>query len=220
MTLPAWLTAVLPSSTVRAWSVLADLAPEGSYLGGGTAIAVHLRHRVSRDLDLFLRHPVDLMALVDQVRRRGDLVVSRLDLDEGAQTLNAVFHQTRVQVLEASSLGVLEPTIEVERLPVAGLGDLLAMKLKVLLDRRELRDYFDLLSIERDGGRTVEEGIGLALAKYRPAAEPAFVTRVLLALGHLDDVEDDPGVPLPTSEVADYWRGRVPQVARSLRRGV
>lgn len=99
MTLPAWLTAVLPSSTVRAWSVLADLAPEGSYLGGGTAIAVHLRHRVSRDLDLFLRHPVDLMALVDQVRRRGDLVVSRLDLDEGAQTLNAVFHQTRVQVL-------------------------------------------------------------------------------------------------------------------------
>lgn len=107
------LTAVLPSATGRAWTVLADLAPEASYLAGGTAIAVHLRHRVSRDLDLFLRHPVDLAVLVDQLRTRGDLVVSRLDLDEGAQTLNAVFDRTRVQVLEASSLEVLEPTLEV-----------------------------------------------------------------------------------------------------------
>jgi hypothetical protein len=43
---------VLPPDTAAAWDVIAPLVPPGGYLGGGTAIAVHLAHRVSRDLEI------------------------------------------------------------------------------------------------------------------------------------------------------------------------
>ena len=38
---------------------------------------------------------------------------------------------------------LLEPPEEVDGLRIAGLSDLMAMKLKVVGDRGELRDYFD-----------------------------------------------------------------------------
>ena len=101
---------------------------------------------------------------------------------------------------------------------VAGIGDLLAMKLKAICDRGELRDYFDLLAIERQGHRRVEEGIALALEKYRPRAGQAFVQAVVRGLGYLDDVQEDPGVPIPRAEVAAYWEHRVPEIVRSLSR--
>jgi len=102
-------------------------------------------------------------------------------------------------------------------LQVAALGDLLAMKLKVVRDRGELRDYYDLLAIDRHG-RRAEEGIALALRKYRPRAAGAFVESVVRGLSYLDDVDDDPAVPISRAEVAAYWRSRVPEIARSLSR--
>ena len=44
---------VLPTGTAAAWDAIVPVIPPGTYLGGGTAIAVHLAHRVSRDLDFF-----------------------------------------------------------------------------------------------------------------------------------------------------------------------
>jgi Nucleotidyl transferase AbiEii toxin, Type IV TA system len=216
--LPDWLRDVLPPGTGAAWLAIRDVLPRSAYLGGGTAIATHLRHRVSRDLDFFLREPVDLAALADALEARGPLAISQFEQRAGEQTLNALFHETKVQFLDASSLVVLEPTSEVAGIPVASLGDLMAMKLKVVLDRGELRDYFDLLAIERDGGRYVEEGVAMALRKYRPRAPAAFVESVLRGLGYLDDVLDDPAVPIPRAEVAAYWERRVPQVTAALSR--
>jgi hypothetical protein len=92
------------------------------------------------------------------------------------------------------------------------------MKLKVICDRGELRDYFDLLAIEREGHRRVEEGIALALEKYRPKAGSAFVQAIIRGLGYLDDVQEDPGIPLGKAEVAAYWERRVPEIVRSLSR--
>ena len=218
MSLPEALATILPAGTARTWMSIRDLVPAGAYLGGGTAIAVHLHHRVSRDLDFFLREPVEFDRLVGALEARGKLVVQQLQPEPGRQTLNLLVDGTRLQFLEASSVRVLEPLHLVARVQVAGLGDLLAMKLKVICDRGELRDYFDLLAIERQGHRRVEEGIALALAKYRPRAAPAFVQAVVRGLGYLDDVQDDPGVPATKEEVAAYWRRRVPEVVRSLSR--
>lgn len=218
MTLPDDLRGVLPDDTAQTWLLLRDLLPEAAYLGGGTAIAVHLHHRISRDLDFFLQQAIDLEALADAFERRGRLDVQQFDPALGRQTLNAHFNTTKLQVLEASQLVVLEPLRRVAGVRVAGLGDLLAMKLKVIRDRGELRDYYDILVIERDGRRPAEEGIALALKKYRPRGQREFVEGILRGLGFLDDVEEDPGVPLSKVEIAAYWRRRVPQIARSLSR--
>ena len=43
--------------------------PPVAYLIGGTAIAAHLRHRLSRDLDFCFEAPVDLDAVVGELGR-------------------------------------------------------------------------------------------------------------------------------------------------------
>jgi len=60
------LRAFLPPETAATWRAIAPLVPPHAYLGGGTAIAVHLEHRTSRDLDFFFHHrsvDLDEMAL-------------------------------------------------------------------------------------------------------------------------------------------------------------
>lgn len=165
MTLPRWLAAVLPPDTARAWQAVREAVPPEAYLGGGTAIAVHLRHRVSRDLDLFLEAPVDLEQLRDELARRGRLHTATFEPAPGHQTLNGYLGATKLQVLEASSLVMIEPTTQVEGLRVAGVGDLLAMKLRVVRERGELRDYFDVLVIEQEAHRRVEEDPAVPMPK-------------------------------------------------------
>ncbi len=218
MTLPRWLAAVLPPDTARAWQAVREAVPPEAYLGGGTAIAVHLRHRVSRHLDLFLEAPVDLEQLRDELARRCRLHTTTFEPAPGHQTLNGYLGATKLQVLEASSLVMIEPTTQVEGLRVAGVGDLLAMKLKVVRERGELRDYFDVLVIEQEAHRRVEEGIALALRKYKPLGQEEFVDSLVRALGYLDDVEEDPAVPMPKAEIARYWTTRVPEINANLSR--
>jgi hypothetical protein len=135
------------------------LVPPDAYLGGGTAIAVHLGHRISRDLDFFFHHgSVDLGELTRRLSAAGPFAVTgRLP-----GTLNGVFSATRVQFLHADEgrpQHLLEPPKEVDGLRVAQFSDLLAMKLKVVGGCGELRDYFDLMVIEQLTGRTADEGL-------------------------------------------------------------
>jgi hypothetical protein len=131
---------ILPLDTAATWDAIAPVVPPTTYLGGGTAIAVHLAHRVSRDLDFFFHHEsVDLDSLAHRLDAIGPFAVT----DRSAGTLNGIFSATKVQFLhadEARPQHLLEPPVEVDGLQIAGLSDLMAMKLKVVGDRGELRD--------------------------------------------------------------------------------
>lgn len=179
---------------------------------------MHLRHRLSRDLDFFLPAPVDLGALADALGARGPLRITAFDDTPGRQTLDAMFSATKLQFLEASTLSMVEPTIRVAGIDIAGVGDLLAMKLKVLGDRGELRDCFDLVVIDQTSGRRIEEGIALFLEKYRPRGPDQAVSAVLRALVYLGDVEADPLVPMSVDDIGAYWHRRVPEITRNLSR--
>lgn len=214
MSLPAWLCDVLPGDTAETWQRVCAIVPPSAYLVGGTAIAVHLQHRVSRDLDFFLAEETDLEALRQQLEAIGQLAVT-LQTDD---TLNGLFNQTRIQFLSAIGQRVLEPPTVVEGIRVAGIGDLLATKLKVIGDRGELRDFFDLKVIEAQAGRLVEEGFGLFLRRYRPRNADAAVRHLVLGLGYFEDVADDPFLPETREQILGYWQRRQPEIARALDR--
>lgn len=218
MTLPAAVRDVVPPDTATTWVRIRAVLPGSAYLSGGTALAIHLHHRVSRDLDFFLERPVDLRQLRERLDDLGPLHVDTFDDRAGRQTLNAVFGATKLQFLEASSLVLLEPFHEIAGVRVAGIGDLLATKLKVILDRPELRDYYDLLVIERNAHRHAEEGLALAVSKYRPDAPDGFIANILRGLASFGDVQDDPGVPMRRDEIERYWLARVPEIAANLER--
>lgn len=211
---PDWLRKYLPAGTARTWEAVAPLVPPSGYLVGGTALAVHLRHRVSRDLDIFLSRREDLAALQRALAEVGRLHVSYLD----ASTLNATLDSTRLQFLEAADQREVAPTTLVGGLRVASVEDLAAMKLKVIVDRGEMRDYFDLMVLDSSGAVPVEEGVAHFFARYDPPNPRQYSDLILRALSYTDDVEDDPGLPVERAEVTGYWSRRAPAVVAALSR--
>lgn len=203
---------VLPRQTVRAWRQVGAALPAGAYLGGGTAVAVHLAHRESRDLDFFISQPFDAEELERRLRGLGRFGTTTIRDD----TLNGVLDTCKVQFLLAADQAQLRPNTEVEGIAVASLEDLTAMKLRAVGERGELRDYFDLMTIERRAGILAEEGLGLYAARYHPKDVRGSIEHLVRALGYLEDVSDDPGLPTTREEIERYWHRRAPDVARSL----
>lgn len=218
MRLPDWLEDLLPGETAATWKRIAPLVPPACCLGDGSALAVHLRHRPSRDLDFFYHRPVvDLDRLTERLQEAGSFAVTQ----RAPGTLNGLFGETRVQFLQAGMERPerrLERTTRVGGLNVAGLSDLLAMKLNAIAGRAQLRDYYDLMAIEERAGRTVEEGLGLFLARYQPEHEDSAIRPIVLALGHLDDAADDPFLPADRDTIARYWQRRQPHIIAAIER--
>jgi predicted nucleotidyltransferase component of viral defense system len=214
MALPPELQEVLVGDTAQTWDLIAPALPQELYLIGGTALAVHLHHRVSRDLDFFFHEDVDLDQLAAMLQDLGPFAITRRS--EG--TLNGLLSETKLQFLSATSQKLLEQPTEMAGLRVAGIGDIFATKLKVIGDRGELRDYFDLMQIERQAGRRVEEGLGLFMTRYQvPPGDPT-VNHIVTALGYLEDVDEDDLLPVEKNVIEAYWRKRQPEIVRNLGR--
>jgi hypothetical protein len=114
----------------------------GFVLYGGTAIALRLGHRASIDFDFFSDKPLDRRALSAAV----PLVSTAKLLQEtpGYFSFFAALKMGRVGQPEWTEDGVLQ---------VASLDDLLAAKLKVLLQRVEAKDYLDLAAMLEAGAK-------------------------------------------------------------------
>ena len=126
-----------------------------------------------------------------------------------------MFSATRVQFLHADEVRpqrLLEQPQEFDGLRVAQISDLMAMKLKVVGDRGELRDYFDLMTIEQRTGRTVDEGLALFLERFQPEFPDQAINHIVLGLGYFDDVDPDDALPASRQEIVDYWTRRQPEI--------
>ncbi|HUF99826.1 MAG TPA: nucleotidyl transferase AbiEii/AbiGii toxin family protein [Ilumatobacter sp.] len=210
---PSDLVDFMPSGTVETWQKIAPLVPAAAYLVGGTALTVHLRHRVSRDLDFFFDGHVDIDALEAALQKIGKLATT----SKGPDTLNGVLGSTRIQFLEARNQQQLAAPTHVAGIQVASVEDILAMKLKVILDRGELRDYFDIMRID-EHVVPVEEGIDLFMRRYGVGRGDNNIAAILSTLSYLGDVADDPMLPVKRPEIERYWTQRTPEIAKSFDR--
>lgn len=201
---PNELLKKMPPGTSETWLKIAPLLPPSAYLSGGTALTVHLLHRVSRDLDIFLEHPEDLRTLWIQFQGVGEARATQHD----DSTINCVIDGTKVQVLEAATQKIVAPFVVVGGMRVASVEDIMATKLKVIVDRGELRDYFDIMKIEEDRSIMAETGLALVIEKYSPAHPDQYIKSIVKGLGYLGDVEDDPALPVSRKVIVDYWMKR------------
>jgi hypothetical protein len=215
VTLPADLKEILPPETAWAWERVAPVLPPDCRLAGGTALAVHLHHRQSRDLDfLYKDATLDLAALERRLSELGSFAVS----SRAPGTLNGLLRDTKLQFLDAHDQVDLDEPEPHAGILVYSLADIFAMKVKVIGDRGELRDYFDLKRIEEITGRGVEEGIGLYMTRYQIPPEHPSIVHIVEALGYLDDVDEDDMLSEDRATIAAYWMRRQPEISRSLAR--
>src|SRR5882724_7894689 len=136
----------LSAEQIRALAALKGVAElSGFYLAGGSAVAVHLGHRRSIDLDLFSREPdVDLSDM-------GSRLVALFTASEVVSATDAAFTVRQgdlaIDVVRYPYPPLDEPTPGPEGFPVAGLRDLAAMKLSAIAKRGIKRDFWDLHEI-------------------------------------------------------------------------
>lgn len=199
----------------RQRQVLQALCPSvsrrGFYLGGGTAVALHLGHRRSVDFDWFLDDDLgDPMALAGELRN--EEIPLRMQ-SVGRGTLHALVSEVRVSFLEYR-YPLLEPPVAWEErgCDVASLDDLACMKLAAVAQRGTRKDFVDIHALLRRH-RPLPELLDLYRRKY----DAEDVGHLLFGLSYFDDAEAE---VMPTmledvawDEVKEWVAGAVRDLA-------
>ena len=157
---------VLPPPQRAFWEEDLDTIPSGWVLYGGTAIALHLGHRQSRDFDFFSSDPLDRGAL----RRSALLLAESRTLQDEPDTLTVVAEKggAPIKLSFFGGIGfgrVGEPVRLSGTARIASRLDLLGTKLATVTQRIEARDYVDVAALLASG-LTINEGIAALLALY------------------------------------------------------
>lgn len=208
-------TRALAKEVRDAWKALRAHLPEALYLAGGSALALRLSRRESHDLDFFYHEgAVDLGELEAALIPLGFAVTNR-----APGTLQGLLGRTKLEFLHADEAATQHLQARPETIDgvlVASMADLMAMKLKVLAERGELRDYFDVMTIDQHGGVTLEDGIAHWMNRYGIDAADSALAHLVRSLGYLDDVDDDDAVPMPHADLARWWATRQRELIQRL----
>jgi hypothetical protein len=162
---------ILPAAQRQLWPELRPVQQQGYVLYGGTAIALRLGHRQSVDFDFFSSRPVNREAL----RQALPFLQQSTVLQDSHNTFTVVT-ATGVKVsffggLDFGRAGQPQHTQD-GVLHVASPTDLMATKLKVILQRSEAKDYQDIAAMVRAGTR-VDAGLAAAAQLFQPTFPPA-----------------------------------------------
>lgn len=175
---PHW--EALPAAQRALWSQLAASIDLRFVLYGGTAAAMRLGHRASLDYDFFTERPLDretlktgfpFLAYSTTIQDRKD-TLSVLVPAGGASVKISFFG-----AIDFGRVGIPDRTTDCVA-EIASLLDLLATKLKAILQRIESKDYIDLAAILR-AGLPLEEGLAAAAALFGSSFQPSEAIRAL-----------------------------------------
>lgn len=168
---------ILPVAQRLLWPELHAAIRLGFVLYGGTAIALRLGHRQSVDFDFFTEKPLDKASLYTAIPFLQQSTVLQDELN--AFTVLVPDGGTTDQPVKVSFFGTigfgrvgLPDTTDDGILQVAALADLMATKVKVILQRIEAKDYRDIAAMVK-AGVSLSNGLAAACAMYGHAFQPS-----------------------------------------------
>lgn len=174
----------LPPAQQRLWPELRKAPALGFTLYGGTAIALRLGHRDSVDFDFFSERAI----VRDAIEIAFPFVARSTTLqDQGATWVllapvgGSANEHVKVSFFGDISFGrVGEPSLTEDGvLQVASFDDLMATKLKVVLQRAEARDYRDIAAMI-DAGVSLSRGLASARLLFGPNFQPSECLKALV----------------------------------------
>lgn len=175
---------ILPPAQRQLFPLLCRAPALGFTLYGGTAIALRLGHRASIDFDFFSDKPLDraaiqvafpFLAQATTLQDQDNTWVVLIPDDHAAQAhVKVSFFGTiafgRVGEPEFTQDGVLR---------VAAFDDLMATKLKVVLQRAEAKDYQDIAAM-LNAGVSLAHGLASARLLFGPNFQPSESLKALV----------------------------------------
>jgi predicted nucleotidyltransferase component of viral defense system len=178
-------------------------------LVGGTALALHIGHRKSVDLDLFGTITADEYEVSKQLTETGQATILKKTENIKIYAIDGI----KVDIVNFHYKWLARPVIE-SGLVLAGIEDIAAMKLAAITGRGTKKDFIDLYFLLKHF--SLKQMLDFYLQKYTDGSE--FI--VLKSLSYFDDAEEDeiPVMLKPskwgtvkkviTSSLEDYLRNR------------
>jgi predicted nucleotidyltransferase component of viral defense system len=181
----------------------------GLRLVGGTALALHLGHRKSVDLDLF--------GHFDESVSIRSMIMKDVHAADGAE--NGTIQSLRVDGVKVDCVSYpypwLEPPVVEDGIVIAAIQDIAAMKLSAAANRGRKKDFIDIAFLIDI--LSLNEMFQLYQRKFA-VSEFSFALR---GLTYFDDAEDDPMpemlMPIMWEEVKRKIESAVRDFVRDLR---
>jgi len=178
-------------------------------LVGGTALALHIGHRKSVDLDFFGTITADEYELSKQLTETGQATILKKTENIKIYVIDGI----KTDIVNFHYKWLASPLIE-SGLVLAGMEDIAAMKLSAITGRGTKKDFIDLFFLLKHF--RLKQMLDFYLQKYPDGSE--FI--VLKSLSYFDDAEEDesPVMLKPakwgtvkkiiTSSLEDYLKNR------------
>lgn len=170
---------ILSAEQQSIWRELRNIRDD-FVLYGGTALALRLGHRRSVDFDFFTEHQLDSKTIAESL----PFIRQSTVLQSERNTYTILYNKENSYVkvsffgdIDFGRVGVPALTLD-ENIWAASLEDLLATKLKVLMQRVELKDYFDIAAL-LEKGIPLRYGLGSTKALFGNTFSPSDCLRAL-----------------------------------------
>jgi predicted nucleotidyltransferase component of viral defense system len=174
-------------------------------LVGGSALALHLCHRKSEDLDFFtFSNYFDRDEIIAFIQQFEDKEI----LNQTDEQMDLLINGVKVTFFNAK-WEFLQPR-KIERFNLASLRSIAAMKVNVIFLRAKYRDYYDLYFL-------IKSGMGLReiFDQSKNIVEGVTFRLFAVALIYIDDIEDDsiahlePKEQISKEQIRDFFQKRL-----------
>lgn len=159
-------------------------------LVGGTALALSIGHRKSIDLDFFSHSQGDIDSILETIHELAEVKV----LNQSRFILNLTLDEIKVDFVNYRYEFLDDPLRE-DGLRLAGLRDIVAMKLAAIVGRGSRKDFVDLYYLfDRI---EISDALKCYLSKYHDGSE----FQVMRSLTYFEDAELEP-MPIMMNELS------------------
>ena len=202
--------AVLPD-TIRALELVSQISTvKNSYLAGGTALTLHLGHRVSVDLDFFTPEEFDEKVLEGELK---NLPEYKAD-GTGWRSVWGIVSKTKFSLFYYE-YPLIKETINFNGIQIVQKEDITAMKIHAVEDRGTRRDFVDLYFLAKEF--SIEEMLKFYDQKYGILEERLY--NIIRSMSYFQDAEKEDEMPrmlIPVSwaEVKKFFQEQAVKLAK------
>ena len=206
---------VLSKNAKESLAILGKDPPfKKAYLAGGTALALQLGHRESRDFDFFTREKFNAKNLAKKLSKQ----FSNFKLEKVAWgTVMGYIGKTRFTIF-FYDYPLLFRAREFLGINIVDLRDIAAMKIAAISDRGTKRDFVDLYFLLKNKVVTLEDCLNLYDRKFKKLQQNKF--HILKSFTYFVDAEAEE-MPLmfqsvSWKEIKKFLEQETRQLAQSL----
>lgn len=175
-------TKTLSENAQKSLAVLGrGVLPKGTYMADGSALALHIGHRISVDFDFFTSDPFSSSALEAELNKLGKFETQSVLSD----TLRGSFNGIKFSIFYYK-YPLISETKKFLGADMADPKDIGAMKVAAIMDRGTKKDFIDLYFLSKTG-ITLDDCFALYDRKYKTLDNNLY--SIITSLSYFVDAE-------------------------------